>query len=201
MHPWVRYLAELQDAYGGTGGVQGLIALHPVAIGVGALVVVSVVSVIVYFAFIYEPPAPPVEPVKVYMYDLGSNQLFTAKGTEVPPIDSPSGKHMFDGSLSGVRAYVYACGGCANADKRFAVYVEKFDPDAQATWRKRMALRRDAGVPAFDADNEPYAKKGRLISKPQKIEWVDISSPEAADILALRSKKCKDGSDQELCNP
>jgi hypothetical protein len=111
-----------------------------------ALAGIVIAAGLAYLVFPSRRYRGPTE-INVYFYDLGAKTLFTVSGSELPPIDTPSGKGM------GVAAVVFGCGDCAPGH-RFVAYLQRFKPEFRqgqiADWeqqRKRgeetLRLRRD----------------------------------------------------------
>lgn len=120
-----------------------------------------------------------------WYYDLGDNQLFETKIDQHPPIEAPSGPGP-DGKPAGVRAHVFACTNCDDADARFIGYLETYTPEGKAL--------KDRGD--FRA-----AAKFRLLREPDGSQWVKAQDPPGAAVVAQAIGRCPKGSKLQPCTP
>ncbi len=131
-------------------------------------------------------PRPRARVVDVYFYDLGTDQLFAAPATELPPIDAPSG------AGNGVRVYVYGCGDCSDAN-RFIAYLEKYTPHAKAAQEKLMNVGPDADPNLALGYDDLMMEGGLLVRAVKGGPWVPMYSDEGMKIASevLDEDKCK----------
>lgn len=108
----------------------------------------------------------------VYYYNLQTGELFTASAA-LPPIDTQ------DGGLA-ARAYVYACGDCADPSQRFTAYIEMFTDDAKAAMAN-PTLENDADLQA-----------GHLVAEPSTDpQWIPRMSDEAMAFEDAVGARCE----------
>jgi len=139
-------------------------------------------------------PIGPRGTMQFYFYDVESNEQFTAKSDDLPPILRENGHKAF-------KAYVFTCGSCSNEADRFVGYYEGFTEDYK---QKRAAAieAAKAGNPSGGPMPEAmYAmeegiSEGRLLSTDGK-NWVTSDSPEGIEINIRLSKAC-DGKGGQL---
>ncbi len=131
----------------------------------------------------------------VWFYDLGTDQLFSADADAVPPIQAPSGIEV-DGRPGGVRAKVFACGGCADPADRFIGWLEQFTPEAQ------RAMIQNQTNPIETHRATPIAYMDQLLVRAvQGDRWHRASSEEAAGLLGSPRQRCPDGVVLHACFP
>lgn len=140
----------------------------------------------------------------VYFFDLNTGLLFNgAVGTQ-GPIAAPSNAAEPDSSPAGVRAYVYSCGQCGDAEKQYIGYLEMYAPGVP-------------GAPATpgtaSAQPEPGAKlppggallhdaHRQLVAKPSlDPEWQPAASEAGKSIISGGRKKCSDNRFPAHCLP
>lgn len=119
---------------------------------------------------------------EVYYMDLGTNELFAGKITEIPPIDAPSGPNQ------GVRAHVYGCGDCSEAN-RFVAYLERYTEKA-----KQMRLN----PPPVDPNQPPPEMymddmAGMEVRAPKGTQWVSMMTDQGMRITEVAPNRCPDG--------
>ncbi len=131
--------------------------------------------------------------VDVYYYDLGNGQLFAAKATELPPIDAASGPG------NGVRAYVYGCGDCSEAN-RFIAYLEKFTPEAKAMQEKMMNPDPNAD-PNMAPELRDMEDGGTLVRAVEGGQWVTMYSEAGMKVSSELEGKCPAGVRLIPCLP
>jgi len=101
-------------------------------------------------------------------YDLGSRELFVGPSDVLAPIEAPSGGE-------GVRAFVFACGQCADPFKGEIAYLVKYPDDAK---RQIQALREQAehAPPeeqvALRTEADSYLMLKRVVAPPDAGVWV-----------------------------
>lgn len=140
----------------------------------------------------------------IYYFDLGTNALYSAPSTSPTPMPAPSGKLGPNGTLGGVRAYVFACGSCDDPASRFTAYLETIDPvsltppppdpgvAAVPTETETVAPVPTAAAPAAPA--KPVAHPpgfGRVIALPEPDpRWISPTSEEGLLLQHQPRKKC-----------
>jgi len=116
----------------------------------------------------YPSRAQSVAPVpNVYYYDLASKKLFVATGTELPPIDAPSGKDL------GVAALVYGCNDCAEPH-RFIAYLLRYTPAMRQAQIADWADQKKFGAPTLK--NLPNLSDGAEVRGADDAQWVPFNS-------------------------
>lgn len=139
---------------------------------------------------VYQPPA------QAYFYDLSSNQanpmdrLFLAKATDVPPISAPSGTTMPDGTPTGVRANLFACGDCAKG-KLFIGYLDLLTKDAKDAQIQAQSASAATTPTPLDPQLVGRWEAGHLIRTVEEDHWVPIKSPQGEEILNALEEHCK----------
>jgi hypothetical protein len=161
-----------------------------------AVIGVSVAVILIFLISLFRSctPASPPRITRAYYYDLGTNQLFSASESNVPPIPAPSddGKK---GQASGVHAYVFSCGDCDDDTKRFIGYLETFTPEAHQAAIELQNPNSATTGPAMSAHIA-----GRLVMNPddKKTGWVPSRSRQGSNI---QSSKCGAGHMPTPCFP
>ena len=88
------------------------------------LTLLLVVLAVVLFLVARKPASGRPEG-QLWFYNEITGQLFAASDSSIPPIETTSGPG------TGVRAWVFSCGDCANPDERFIGYLEKMHPNTK----------------------------------------------------------------------
>lgn len=103
------------------------------------------------------------QPDGQWFYDVGTGELFDVQAGVLSPTAAPSGATLEDGRPGGVKAHVYACGSCDDADSRFVGYVTALTPEAAASPRGPLSMA-DGDMPAavVDPQNPASLKWQRL---------------------------------------
>ena len=134
------------------------------------LTLLLVVLVVVLFLVARKPASGRPEG-QLWFYNEITGQLFAASDLSIPPIKTTSGPG------TGVRAWVFSCGDCANPDERFIGYLEKMQP----TTKKFM--------------NEEIAKTGASLGIGKLFDKY------SSGILVRSPNKKKLGSPYQPCRP
>lgn len=125
----------------------------------------------------------------VYYVDMGTGQTFTAHASNLPPISAPSGSKLSDGQAGGVRAHVYACGGCTDTPKQFVGFLERLGPkyrEAAVT-----GSTPSDGIHGF-TDLDTFIASGWLVASPASPQvWVAKDSPAGAKIMDEPFERCE----------
>ncbi len=128
--------------------------------------------------------------IDVYYYDMTTGKLFLGSSADHPPIDAPGGTNR------GVRAYVFACGSCADESKRFIGWLEIFTPSA----RTRLRSQDDPAGADLPAPAESW-NQSHWISKPGTDRWVSPRSAEGLELMDDIHKRCRDRGAPRPCYP
>jgi hypothetical protein len=114
----------------------------------------------------------------VWFYDLNTNKLFKADADARSPIKASSGS-LPDGSLAGVRAYVFTTVKEPNESEIIIAYLEKFSPDAEVFSKSENQN---------DNPEELICRwaKGRFIKRVQDANWFAADNRAAIDIIHLK---------------
>ena len=134
------------------------------------------------------------ERAPLWYYDLSSNKL--VRGPDrLPPIEE-NGQVL-------VRAYVFSCGECSDAGKRYVGYLERFSPELL---KIRAQFKADhylgpGGMNEADPNTiQAMASDTVQISGPKAKDWVDGFSNEAGAIRKQAQKLCADKSTPKRCD-
>lgn len=130
-----------------------------------------------------------------YFFDLNTGQLFGgANGTQAP-IAAPSNAGEPDSSPAGVRAYVYSCGQCGEADKQYIGYLEIYTPAQAGSLPEPAAKLPPGGALLHDAQRQ-------LVAKPSlDPEWQPAASDAGKAIIRDARRKCSDNRFPANCLP
>jgi hypothetical protein len=143
----------------------------------------------------------PVSPTRAWFYDVGTGKLFPGEAKAIPPIPAPSGKQLADGSAGGVRAHVFSCGECNDAEQ-FIGWLEYATPAARALMEQvGRAAESDMRPPDFETVNEKI-QAGQLIAKAEAADaWLPSNSEAAIAIQGEAMKRCGEGKTPKRCTP
>lgn len=169
---------------GVTAGVRMWIDRRPFAVLVIALCVLGVCAVL------YTGLTRPVGgDARVFFFDVGTGETFIADASTLPPISARSGATLPDGQPGGVRARMYACGGCADKSKLFVGYLERL------AGRQRDAATSGtapADVMVGFSDLQAFIHSGWLVASPASpLEWSPKDSPAGAKIMDAPFDRCE----------
>lgn len=171
--------------------------------------ILAVLVLILSLAFIvWNNTTPTYKPVDMWYYDMGSDaadpnaRLFQAKGNELPPIASPSGKLNENGEPMGARAWVYSCGECDDEKSRFIGYIEVYSKEAKESFTNPTKLGPDGKPPLFRPEDMMMQEQGHFIQEPGSDKWYPFQSPEGNDIRMKVQEKCGDvKTPPKMCYP
>lgn len=167
------------------------LAKNPLIVALITVVVLGVAGYVIKQSMQPVKPLNASLPNPVYYYDLADSQLFSGSGDDFPPIKAPKGE--------GVRAYVFACGACTEADRQLA-YLETFSPDAQKYLRDNMNLPDSR--PKQIMEHVDKMPDGHRIAVPgTTLKWVKASDPAAASIRSTFMSGCPGGKPAIECKP
>jgi hypothetical protein len=125
----------------------------------------------------------PEAQVKVWFYDLNTNQLFASTKNMIAPIKAPSDK---DGELSGVKAYVYSCEACDDPEKRTIIFLEKYTPEVKAKIEAhREEANNDNWVVHYAYADDSSLEEGILLRKPDDEEWISGAGSKGRSLKAI----------------
>ena len=142
------------------------------------------------FLFYHQRGSKTAPLADVYFYDLASTSanradgLFTAKEDSPLPLDLPLGAP--DAQPTGVRAWVFSCGDCADRSSLFIGYLE--------TWTKEYREAR-LQIPELLKKRQPIpvavrTHQGRLVSSADEIKWYGFNTGEGQRIMGEVIKHC-----------
>ncbi len=163
---------------------------------IGCVLVVVVAGISIWWQV--RPPPRPAIPARDWYYDLNTKQLFAAAAGQLPPIAAPSGP-LPDGSPAGVKAMVFGCQDCSPSD-RTVLYLETYPASTRADAEVRRQLAVDGHPPPFRPD--AATGKGVLVSDPEVVNWVELASPDGAELTRrVAEKRCPGGAAVRACYP
>ncbi len=131
--------------------------------------------------------------IDVYFYDLNTNQLFTAKSDQIPPIETASGPVPGSGAPAGVRAYVFACNDCSDENDRFVGWLEMYTPEAKAVLTQPPSESPEQAAEREMRMYEMY-ESGQLIKAPEDRTWARANTAEAVNVTQRIESKCPGGA-------
>lgn len=139
----------------------------------------------------------PGEAVDTYFWSVDKQELFLAKNDQIPPITAPEGG-------VGVRAYVYSCGDCSDAQSRFVGYVERYTDEYKDAMKKvREAAETGSQPPpeVMQFMEEDYSKH-REVSGDGGKTWHAANTEEGRNITDAVLKMCEGkGGKIKPCHP
>ena len=154
------------------------------------LTLLLVVLAVVLFLVARKPASGRPEG-QLWFYNEITGQLFAASDLSIPPIKTTSGPG------TGVRAWVFSCGDCANPDERFIGYLEKMHPNTKKIMDEEIAKTSvSMGIGKLI---DKYSS-GILVRSPNKKNWVPRNSPAGQAIIG-NSLKTGDCSNPTPCLP
>ena len=167
---------------------------HPALVAAILVVALAIVALLVYLT---RPRARGDDdggaPHQVWFVDLNDSQRFTADDT-LASVKRDTGD--FEGMPSGVRAYVFACGSCADEGARFVGYFERFTPVV-------LDRLKTAKITRYHQLGDPppsWVEPGRMRRAVDGGAWYAASSDEGRYIETELYKKCP-GRDITECRP
>jgi hypothetical protein len=112
----------------------------------------------------------------VWFYDINTGELFKAKAKLIPPIEAPSGP-LPDGNPAGVMAHVFTYNDSNGVPKTFIAYLEKME------WK---FVRESTDKNLTPEEKIRNWASGRMIKRPEDVEWFRADSEEALKIVQLK---------------
>jgi hypothetical protein len=155
------------------------------AVTIGAVIILIFSLAYLWFS---NPSAGPGSRavMDAYFYDVESNETFTARADELPPIQRENGHKAY-------KSYIFTCSECSNEADRFVGYYEGFTADYKEKRQKAIDAAKSGGTHPMPDEamymEEGYSK-GRMISRDGK-EWVTSDSPQGIAINMDLSKACE----------
>lgn len=156
---------------------------------IGAVVMLAAAGAILYLQF--KPGGVGVGASDYFYWDEKAGALIV-RGHELAPFKvNPN-----DAEATGVRAWVYTCGSCADESARFVAYVEKFSPAA----RQRLADANVSGYEALDDDvmRAMVQPADVLVRRTAETQWVEKGDDFMEAITKELEGKCG-GAGVKLC--
>lgn len=154
-----------------------------------ATVVGAIVVLVVSILWVRQTVSAPAESAtrEAWFYDLTTGTLFKSQAAQMPPIDAPGGVGK------GVRAYVYGCGGCSDAQRKL-VYLETYTEDARQYLNDPVE-----GMPPDTVE------RGTLAAIPPEtpggeVEWFNGLTGAYLQIISQHENMC-DGNPAIACTP
>ena len=154
------------------------------------LTLLLVVLAVVLFLVARKPASGRPEG-QLWFYNEITGQLFASSDSSIPPIETTSGPG------TGVRAWVFSCGDCANPDERFIGYLEKMHPNTKKIMDEEIA--KTGASMGIGQLIDKYSS-GILVRSPNKKNWVPRISPAGQAIIG-NSLKTGDCSNPIPCLP
>jgi hypothetical protein len=158
-------------------------------------------------------------PKATYYYDIVAGTLFTADPTLMPPIETPAGNTVTvkgKPQPAGVRAFIMACGGCAeNLDGKTVqevvasgakiIYVQKYTEKAKKMAEQAKAAAADGNGPPMPMRMDMHMM-GQMVAKVPSAagdmpKFKMSTSPGARGIFAQMLEKCENGERPKACFP
>lgn len=176
---------------------------------------IAFVALIVAAVVIFRTNRGPrgLQDVGMWYVDLNTNTLFAAEGTEIPPIDAPSGELLEDGEAAGVVAHVFCCSedpeekvcpNCADLEAKTSEQLEEMDLFV-GYYEKLVPETKDfLEEQAKKHGRQPYYGNlpgGRLVRLPDDEEWYDAMTPFGMEIEQSGSRRCGDPRKVRFCRP
>lgn len=131
---------------------------------------------------------------QVYFYDLSGGALFGAERTAEPPIDAPSGPG------NGVKAVVYGCGDCTEANLQIAYLMTNTDEARQAMAQVESLGSQGGPVAPELAMKIQNGQRVAIVPESGEVKWVSSTSPEGIAILSPARELCA-GQSATPCSP
>lgn len=134
-----------------------------------------------------------------FFYDLETGKRFASQLGGVPPIDAPSGPG------NGVRAEVFACGSCDDADAQFIGWLERYPADAKQQLVSLIAERAAAADENTELTlDERIIELRRVLAEVRTVDggdWVNSQSPQADAIYDQVNTRCTGDAKLARCRP
>jgi hypothetical protein len=151
----------------------------------------AVVYVAWYATALLHPPAPPERVSMVYFYDQNSGELFEVPAGLGGPMTTSTGS--FRGMPAGVRAIVFSCGRCGDANQRFIGWLEAPSTAIEASGRSLPSRPL-----SFDED---LTDSTLVIRTPDDDRWHYFDSETGSRIVQRAHSRCTGGGALKYCEP
>lgn len=167
-----------------------------------SLVVVLTCGYFIFHRTVGSQAIPTTPWANAWFYDLNTKQLFVAKQTNLPPVDSPTGQTA-EQTPAGVWAYVYTCTTCDDPKNQFIAWIEKLTPQAKSELHAMISsMKHGYGeINPFETLNL-WDQNGRLIASTERPTlWYPSTSEEGETLRTDSLKRCGDGIEPKACPP
>lgn len=166
---------------------------HTALVAASLVAALAVVALLVFLTRPRGRSADDAAANRAWYVDLNDKQRFTAPDT-LASVTRESGD--YESAPAGVRAYVFACGSCADEATRFVGYYEKFTP---AVLERLMAAK----ITHYHQLGDPpptWIEPGRMRRAVDGQAWFSANTDEGRYIETELYKKCP-GRDISECRP
>lgn len=164
----------------------------------GIVIAAAVVGVAVWLNVSRSAGRPSGPPDGQWFYDVSTGQLTVASRDAIPPIQTPTGGEA-------VRARVYGCGSCSQADRKVAV-LEKYPPKVVEELESPLPVDPESEqAAAHYARRDQLRIEALLIASPPAepggdIAWTPQEGPGAAAVMEAAEAVCG-GAEVQICLP
>ncbi len=161
--------------------MRQFLAKNSVLVGVVAVLITALcISAVFFFPASSAATLPQLN--RAYYYDLAAGKLVEAPDNLIPPANY-AGKEL-------VRAMVFACKSCADAQDRAIGFLKSFTPERKAAEENtRKGMAPGEVLPVFEV-NRLNALGGALVRSVEGADFVPAESPEADKIIHATSSRC-----------
>ena len=137
----------------------------------------------------YAPPDKT--PRQAYYFNLESGELFTQQIGQFTPIRvaHAGAAPVHDPAGQGVRAYVFSCGDCGDADSRYIGWIEMHNP---AYLGDNAKGGHGEMSPAFTMMMLAEREDGTLVRAVDRDDWLAKKSAEGKTLMADARDRCGD---------
>lgn len=133
-------------------------------------------------------------PEAEWFYDLKTGELFTASAKNIPPIAAPSDP----GAAAGVRAYVFSCGACDEAERQ-VLYLETYSEDARAAMEQINTLTDVQPSAPLESRVERGHYVAAVPATGDEPQWVLTVSPRGQELARAFWTMCGKEGRGSLC--
>lgn len=168
-----------------------------------AAAVAAAVAVVALTALIWQATGSGTgAPSEAYYYDAREDAFFVGPFDAYPPIETPHGE------TAGVRAHIFACGGCPRnivgetmagltEQGAFVAYLERYEEEAKRALEAHRADPQPEDVAVLGLE-----ESGRLVSTPDTSRWVPLDSESGMRMVdSALEEPCDDGVPPVRCLP
>lgn len=162
------------------------------AISLAAWVIIAVVA----YRSWPSKPSPTALSIPLWYYDLASNRLLR-NPDHLSPVNV--GGHEL------VKAYVFSCTECQEAESRYIGFLERISPEGQAALKTQFKVETysgPAGIDRFELDmlKDKLPPNAIQVRDVQKEGWVDTFSPEGVKLRAKATTRCAEEQTMVDCD-